>query len=80
MNSVMPLKTKEIDACKAAGFCPTVLASEGASTCNPITGMAGEYPCSNVDQLSFVSLSDLGSAADGAFSLFFFIFYSFYNP
>jgi len=65
MNSVMPLKTKEIDACKAAGFCPTVLASEGASTCNPITGMAGEYPCSNVDQLSFVSLSDLGSAADG---------------
>jgi choice-of-anchor B domain-containing protein len=65
MNSVMPMKEKEINACKAAGFCPTALPSAGKTACNAVTGMAGEYPCSFIDQLSFVSLSDLGSSGDG---------------
>jgi len=66
MNSVMPIKRKEMDACKAAGQCPLRLqSSTEAVPCDPTTGMAGEYPCQHVDMLSFVSLSELGSAADG---------------
>jgi len=65
MNEVMPLKVAEMDACKLAGYCPTVLASAGSQECDQDSGFAGEYPCKNIDQLSFVSLADLGSSADG---------------
>jgi hypothetical protein len=37
--------------------------SAGPSAC--VDGMAGEYPCSGIDLLSFVSLSDLGSSGQG---------------
>lgn len=38
-------------------------ASSGAAAC--VNGMAGEYPCSGIDLLSFVSLSDLNCAMNG---------------
>jgi len=59
----MPLKIAETDACKAAGMCPYQMASEGSQSC--VDGYAGEYECNNIDQVSIVSLSDLGSAKDG---------------
>lgn len=37
--------------------------SSGPAEC--VDGMAGEYPCSGVDLLSFVSLPDLGSSGAG---------------
>jgi choice-of-anchor B domain-containing protein len=38
-------------------------ASSGAAAC--VNGMAGDYPCSGVDLLAFVSLNDLGSQGQG---------------
>jgi len=52
------------DECFSKHECPRQLQSTGATHC--VGGKAGEYPCSNVDLLSFVSLADLGAKnADG---------------
>ena len=72
MNRVMPLKIAETDACRAAGMCPYQMASEGSQSC--VDGYAGEYECNNIDQVSIVSLSDLGSAKDGSFIFIIFFF------
>jgi len=60
MSRVMKLKMKLWDDCFAKGECPRKVQSTGAVAC--VNGFAGEYPCSNVDLLSFVSLADLGAA------------------
>jgi hypothetical protein len=39
-----------------------ISSSSGSATC--VDGMAAGYPCSGIDLLSFVSLSDLGSIGD----------------
>lgn len=49
--------------CVARKECPLQIASAGSSSCTNNVA-AGEYPCSNIDMLSFVSLSDLGSVGD----------------
>jgi len=53
---------KQWDACFASGQCPRAVASSGAAQC--VGGRAGEYPCQNVDLLSFVSLAGLGAGAN----------------
>jgi choice-of-anchor B domain-containing protein len=45
--------------CHLEGRCPTLRPSASFAPCE--NGMAGEYECNSVDQLSFVSLADLGA-------------------
>jgi len=49
-------------ACKADGSCPELMpkTTEGFRKC--VNGLAGNLPCRNIDQLSFVSIEDLGYA------------------
>jgi choice-of-anchor B domain-containing protein len=64
MQNVMQIKLQEHQQCVKAGLCPTLLNSSVAVTpC--VNGKAGEYECSNVDMLSFLSLADMGSNRDG---------------
>jgi len=64
MNRVMAKKNREWEECAKEQKCPNVMVqSQGVAQCQG--GRAGEYPCCNVDLLSFVSLADLGSAGDG---------------
>jgi len=53
---------KAIDDCKAAGTCPEMqrLPLNGDYVCNPGTGLAGDIPCLNIDQLSFLTFAQLG--------------------
>eukprot|EP01012_Entosiphon_sulcatum_P023901 TRINITY_DN2903_c0_g2_i1.p2 TRINITY_DN2903_c0_g2~~TRINITY_DN2903_c0_g2_i1.p2 ORF type:complete len:486 (-),score=120.90 TRINITY_DN2903_c0_g2_i1:315-1772(-) len=62
MNRVMPLMIESYEKCKLEHMCPYVApAIRGAAeACQ--NGKAGEHPCRNVDLLSFVPLSELGSA------------------
>lgn len=53
--------SKELNDCRKAGTCPQLALKASQSRQNCVNGMAGEWPCKNVDMLSFVSLSDLGS-------------------
>jgi choice-of-anchor B domain-containing protein len=64
MNKVMPLKIADWDKCAAAGKCPNLDAQDMAAT-KCVGGKAGEYPCSNVDLLSFISLRTLTATGDG---------------
>jgi choice-of-anchor B domain-containing protein len=65
MNKVMPLKLAQHEVCVVEGKCPTILNPEGYYKCE--NGMANEYPCQNVDQLSYRSSKDLGSnSKDGS--------------
>lgn len=59
----MDLKLKDHAICVHEHRCPLVVQSSGPIPCT--RGMAGEYECSDVDLLSFVSLRDLGSNGDG---------------
>jgi choice-of-anchor B domain-containing protein len=64
MNKVMPLKTADWEKCAAEGKCPNLQAEDMPRT-NCVNGRAGEYPCSNVDLLSFLSLRTLTATGDG---------------
>jgi len=64
MNKVMPLKQKAWAECAAAGLCPNKAVHDLPKTLC-VNGYAGEYPCKNVDLLSFVSLETLTSGGDG---------------
>jgi hypothetical protein len=63
MSIVMKLKQKEFEECARARRCPLKLQSRSSAPC--IDGKSDEYECSNVDMVSFVSLSDLGSNGNG---------------
>jgi choice-of-anchor B domain-containing protein len=63
MNKVMPLKNQQWEVCAAAGLCPNINAVD-LNNIPCVDGQAGEYPCSNVDLLSFISLNTL-SAGNG---------------
>ena len=64
MSETMKIKVAEHAVCVLEHRCPTLRPSSMAAVpC--LDGMAGEYPCENVDMLSFVSLSDLGCESEG---------------
>ncbi|XP_065188910.1 uncharacterized protein LOC135819602 [Sycon ciliatum] len=65
MPQVMKLKVKAHAECHAEGKCPLNEPSiRQRSPC--LDGKsAGEYECSNVDMMSYVSLRDMGSYGDG---------------
>ena len=63
MTIVMKLKEEEFKKCHAAHECPLVTHAMSDVPCT--NGKAGEYECNNVDLLSFVPLSDLGSYWNG---------------
>jgi len=63
MQLVMQFKLEDSKAryeCKAAGTCPELLMKpvEGTYACE--SGIAGDIPCKNIDQSSFVSMEKLG--------------------
>lgn len=60
MAQGMQLKLAERAACEAAGECPTVRPAQALTPC--VDGMAGEYPCKDVDMLSFVPLALMNSS------------------
>jgi len=65
MERVMREKLRqwsEADRCMADGSCPELLMKpiSGAYKCDAATGLAGDIPCKNVDQLSFLSFADQG--------------------
>eukprot|EP01125_Pyxidicula_operculata_P021781 TRINITY_DN8633_c0_g1_i1.p1 TRINITY_DN8633_c0_g1~~TRINITY_DN8633_c0_g1_i1.p1 ORF type:complete len:453 (+),score=83.27 TRINITY_DN8633_c0_g1_i1:84-1442(+) len=63
-NGMMEKKRKAWERCMDAHQCPSPTAKTVSYTpC--VNGQAGEYPCSNVDLLSFISLADLGAGGDG---------------
>merc|ERR1711884_362209 len=59
MEELMRRKLKERTACKAAGECPRNRPYMSETKC--VNGKAGDYDCNNVDLLSFVPISELGS-------------------
>ncbi|XP_065188911.1 uncharacterized protein LOC135819603 [Sycon ciliatum] len=65
MPEVMKLKEKAYAECHAEGKCPLNKPSiRQRSPC--VDGKsAGEYDCSNIDMMSYVSLRDMGSNGDG---------------
>jgi choice-of-anchor B domain-containing protein len=63
MQTVMQMKLLEREECHLAGICPLVRQSEGGKLC--ADGMAGEFPCKNINLMSFTSLKDLGSSGEG---------------
>jgi choice-of-anchor B domain-containing protein len=63
MNKVMPIKTKEWAECAATGKCP--LNTQDLTNLPCKNGMAGEYPCQNVDLLAFLSLKTLTATGAG---------------
>lgn len=60
----MHLKLMEHEECVREHHCPTIVPAMAATPCGA-DGKAGEYPCQNVDLLSFVPLSELGTSGDG---------------
>jgi len=63
MNKVMTIKTKQWADCAADGNCP--FHAQDLSAVNCVDGFAGEYPCSKVDLLAFLSLGTLTASGDG---------------
>lgn len=63
MPFVMHLKEEEYKKCRAEHKCPLGVPALQDIPCRD--GLAGEYECSNVDLLSFVPLSELGSNGNG---------------
>ena len=59
---LMERKMEAHAVCQLEHRCPTVRPSASFVPCEG--GMAGEYECSNVDQLAFVSLADLGAGPE----------------
>jgi len=56
-------KMKFWKKCAEEHMCPTITPNLGETLCQD--GMAGEYPCNNVDILSFINLDSLGAHGDG---------------
>jgi len=65
MNRMMAMKTAEWKKCAEEGKCPMKLPSIMGQPTPCSNGMAGEYPCKNVDLLAYVSTDGLGSFANG---------------
>jgi len=67
MRYLHALTVEERVACIIEGECPTTLSSQTGSRTDCVDGYAGLWSCNNVDLLSFVSLTSLGSSskADG---------------
>merc|ERR1719409_882066 len=59
---LMERKMEAHAVCQLEHRCPTARPSASFVPCEG--GMAGEYECSNVDQLAFVSLADLGAGPE----------------
>eukprot|EP00005_Dracoamoeba_jomungandri_P000877 CAMPEP_0174251870 /NCGR_PEP_ID=MMETSP0439-20130205/1561_1 /TAXON_ID=0 /ORGANISM="Stereomyxa ramosa, Strain Chinc5" /LENGTH=458 /DNA_ID=CAMNT_0015332307 /DNA_START=24 /DNA_END=1400 /DNA_ORIENTATION=+ len=65
MYTVMNMKTAEWNQCMREGGCPNTNVKR-MSEVSCTNNKAGEYPCSNIDLLSFIPLSELGfKAGDG---------------
>lgn len=62
-NNPMQHKMKFWEMCAREHLCPFKTPNLGNTPC--VNGFAGEYPCSNADLLSFVSLASQGSGGDG---------------
>lgn len=62
MPFIMKLKEEDHKQCVAELRCPTVTSPLGFTPCQG--GRADEYECSNIDLLSFVTYSELGSIGD----------------
>ena len=62
MPFIMKLKEEDHKKCVEEHHCPTITPSLGYTPCT--NGKAGEYECSNVELLSFVSGGDLGTNGD----------------
>jgi len=60
MSASMEHKLQERAVCEAKGECPFWAAATGSTPCTG--GMAGEYPCKDVDLQAFVPLLALGTA------------------
>lgn len=63
MPFVMRIKEEEFKKCKAEHRCPIATPAMRNTPC--VNGKAGEYDCNNVDLLSYVPLSELGSNGVG---------------
>jgi len=63
MTKVMQLITEDRVQCRLNDQCPTVVPSVVNQPTQCVNGMAGEYPCNNMNLLSFISLADLGYPA-----------------
>mmetsp|Transcript_15473 Transcript_15473/g.27444 ORF Transcript_15473/g.27444 Transcript_15473/m.27444 type:complete len:554 (+) Transcript_15473:96-1757(+) len=61
MHKTMQVKTKKRAECKAKGLCP--LSRPPSSKVPCVNGMAGEYPCHNVDMLALVPLSAMANSS-----------------
>ena len=63
MPFVMKLKKEDHQKCVEEDRCPIVTHSRSYAACE--RGLAGEeFPCENVELLSFVSWEDLGATGD----------------
>jgi len=62
-EQMMHYKSLVNEECKMLDKCPERVATTSASAC--VNGFAGEYPCKNVDLLSYVPSNALGSKGDG---------------
>ncbi|XP_062510156.1 uncharacterized protein LOC134186259 [Corticium candelabrum] len=62
VEEVMHLKILEHERCVREHHCPTIVPAMSQTPCSD--GRAGDYPCHNVDLLSFVPLSELGTTGD----------------
>lgn len=60
MSQTMKHKIADRAACEADGECPTVRAAASLTPC--ADGLAGEYPCNDVDMMAFVPLASMGSS------------------
>lgn len=62
-SGLMAEKLRQRQECLDEGECAKYFAPRSLTPCE--NGKAGEYPCSNVDLLSFVNHKDLGSKGNG---------------
>merc|ERR1719394_1535254 len=60
MMKTMRHKIQRRARCQTSGQCPLARAASSRVAC--LNGMSGEYPCSDVDLLSFVPLSEMGGS------------------
>lgn len=69
MAKVMPIKVAAREECNVYGNCTIERGILETTVCSG--GMAGTFPCNNVDLLAHVSLSDLGcNGAEGMFCFY----------
>lgn len=65
MNKVMPLIAAESRKCHREKTCPDNQPRISGAAVKCEGGKAGEYPCKDVDLLSYVSISDMGGNDNG---------------